>query len=52
MKAVSRHKATLALVVALLVLAPAPGALAQEARPDDETPSVVRRKRSQFGITP
>lgn len=42
MKAVSWHKATLALVVALLILAPAPWALAQEARPDDETPSVVR----------
>jgi hypothetical protein len=40
MKAVSWHKTTLLLVVALLIIAPAPLALAQEVRPDDETPSV------------
>src|SRR5688572_15206136 len=42
MKAVSWHKTTLLLVVALLTIAPAPLALAQEVPPDDETPSVER----------
>lgn len=42
MRIVSWHKATLAFTVALFAIAPTPWARAQEARPDDSTPSVMR----------
>jgi hypothetical protein len=42
MKIVSWHKAALAFAAALITFVPTPWARAQEVRPDDATPSVVR----------